>query len=182
MLKISRYSAYQYMDQADFDLMDSTHERLATVAKNKGKSGELSSQFYVTVERNLRLDFYIGGEKIGCEKVEEILFVFDKKIALTENGEKKLAEILAEKNMTEISQEEAMQSIDENDLAVLKDELHLLESSNQNKEQFERYFTDGTMIYLKVYWDGEQVHTVSFTNRAELTERVEIMTGKKKGE
>lgn len=116
MLKISRYSAYQPMDQADFDLMDSTHERLATVARNKGKSGELSSQFYVTLEKKLRLAFYIGSEE-----VEEILF--DKNIELTENREMKLAELKAEKNMIEISQVEAIQAMDENDLAVREEEL-----------------------------------------------------------
>lgn len=66
--------------------------------------------------------------------------------------------------MIEISESKAIQAMDENDLTVLEDELHLLKSSSSGKEQIERYFTDGDMIYLKVYWDGELVHKVSFTN------------------
>lgn len=77
-----------------------------------------------------------------------------------------------EKIMTEISQSEAIQAMDKNDFAIWEEELHLLKSSNyQDKEQIERYFTDGDMIYLKVYWNGEHVQTISFTNNAEENEQ-----------
>ena len=94
-----------------------------------------------------------------------------------------------EKNMIEISERKAIQAMDENDFTVLEDELHLLKSSNSGKEQTERYFTDGTMIFLKVYWDGELVHTVSFTKNRKgdvemekVNKNVEVISGLNKAD
>ena len=111
MLAIDRVSGFSNLNKkSEHELIDQTHARLVEVAKNEGKRGQLHSQFYVTFERKLKLVFYIDGEE-----VEEILF--DKEIKLTESSEIKLQELKAE-IMTEISKNEAIKAMDENDLAI----------------------------------------------------------------
>lgn len=91
MIKISRVEAYQYMDQADFDLMDKIHAELAAEETNNYR--ELSSQFFVQGDRTLYLEFYLDGVR-----VERIVFL-QTKIKLTADGEKRLAEAVEGANL-----------------------------------------------------------------------------------
>lgn len=75
--------------------------------------------------------------------------------------------------MLKISRVEAYQGMNEIDFIVMEDELYTCFNSDQRgnrKQSHEFYLIDETTFILEIYWDDEKVHTVSFENKAELTE------------
>lgn len=71
--------------------------------------------------------------------------------------------------MIKISKVDAFQGMDEIDLKVMDQELDLLFSTKGEKEMTQQFFLDEENIFLKFYWDGEEVQTITFKNKAGLT-------------
>ncbi|MBM7650539.1 hypothetical protein JOC78_003536 [Bacillus ectoiniformans] len=83
--------------------------------------------------------------------------------------------------MIKISRVEAYQGMDEIDFSVMDEELYTCFNSDQrhDREQTQQFFLlDENTIILEVYWDGEKVHTVSFKNKADLTDQGKKAVGR----
>lgn len=73
--------------------------------------------------------------------------------------------------MFRIPKAKAYQSIDENDFAVMEDEIYLCFNSDQRRgrKQTERfYIVNEETIMLEIYWDDECVQDVTFSNRSKV--------------
>ncbi|WP_428909422.1 CopG family transcriptional regulator [Niallia sp. Krafla_26] len=73
--------------------------------------------------------------------------------------------------MNKISKVDAFQGMDETDFKVMDQELESIWNTKGDKEMTQQFFLDEKGdIFLKVYYDGEEVQSICFKNKSGLTE------------